>query len=47
MIASEPFLGEQSCEDWIDQFESIAAITAHKGLKSKDMKVPLKGILYS
>ena len=26
VITPEPFSGEQSWEDWIDQFESIAAI---------------------
>ena len=28
VITPEPFSGEQSWEDWIDQFESIAAINS-------------------
>ena len=32
VITPEPFSGEQSWEDWIDQFESIASINGEQKL---------------
>ena len=44
MITLEPFSGEQSWEEWIDQFESIASINGWKDEEKLIwLKVCLKG----
>ena len=46
MITPEPFSGEQSWEDWIDQFESIASINGwNDEQKLIWLKVCLKALL--